>query len=144
MEKYNKKLFIDIIFFGLSLLAFGIFITFLFKAQNVNEWIFGGLISFFGLSFIFGHGIYNELKNKLNITVRKYNFIKYFHYREIWVREDLKGEFSKYCLCYNCSKFNIRDIDKNCPKAQKLYELCIEEDLTTPVFECVDFDENSN
>lgn len=67
-------------------------------------------------------------------------FIRYEHHdSEVWVREDLKGTHRRHCLCWSpCQLFRPGEVN-NCPKAQKLYKLCVEEKMTTPVFECPDF-----
>jgi len=51
------------------------------------------------------------------------------------VRKSLKGRYRDFCLCNICKKFKPGKID-NCKKAQRLYELCVDEDMVTPVFEC--------
>ena len=70
------------------------------------------------------------------------NYIKYEHHgTPVFVREDLKGKHRDYCLCYLCKKLNIEDREKNCPIASKLYALDVVNSLTTPVFECAEFEE---
>lgn len=67
-------------------------------------------------------------------------FIKYNHHgADVSVRSDLQGKHRQYCLCWSCQKFKPNS-EENCPKAQKLYRICVEENLTTPVFECPDFE----
>ena len=62
--------------------------------------------------------------------------IQYKHHDTVVsVREELKGTHSKVCLCYICKKFKPGEKD-NCRKANRLYQLCVEEDMVTPVFEC--------
>jgi hypothetical protein len=66
-------------------------------------------------------------------------FITYKHHGlEMWVREDLKGTHRDHCLCYSCDKF-FPGRSENCPIAQALYQFDIAHNLTTPVFECVEF-----
>lgn len=69
--------------------------------------------------------------------------IKYEHYgKEVFVREDLKGTHRKHCLCWSCKKLQVIDRDENCPIAAAIYKLCVEFHVTTPVFECPDFEES--
>jgi len=59
------------------------------------------------------------------------------HGRMMNVVKDRIGMHRELCLCYqDCSFFNPEDRDKNCPIAQKLYELCVQHGLATPVVEC--------
>lgn len=68
--------------------------------------------------------------------------VKYEHHGvEVSVREDLKGKHREHCLCYQCSRFNIDDRDKNCPIANLLYRFCVLTSCTTPVWECPQFRE---
>lgn len=60
---------------------------------------------------------------------------------EVWVRADLKGTHREHCLCWACAKLKPCEPD-NCPKAQELYEYCVKHGMTTPVFECPDFEES--
>jgi hypothetical protein len=50
-----------------------------------------------------------------------------------------KGQHKEYCLCYACSKFSYNK-EKNCPIAQKVFSLCVEENLVLPVWECPSFE----
>jgi len=70
------------------------------------------------------------------------------HGREVCVRMDLKGKHREFCLCQTgpggidprpCHKFNPGAPETNCPKANLLYAVCIETGMTTPVFECPDY-----
>ena len=66
--------------------------------------------------------------------------IKYVHHeKEVSVREDLKGKHRSYCLCWHCQLFDLYDKEKNCPIANKLYKICCENNIVTPVFECPNF-----
>jgi hypothetical protein len=56
------------------------------------------------------------------------------HGKLVWVRNDLKGKHRENCLCFSCAKLNIKDREKNCPIANALYDLCVQFNLTTPVF----------
>ena len=69
-------------------------------------------------------------------------YVRYDHYgSNVWVREDLKGKHREHCLCWSCGKFKPLSRDDNCPKANILYAYCVNLEMTTPVWECVDFEE---
>lgn len=69
------------------------------------------------------------------------NVIKYEHYGAIVsVREELKGRHRDHCLCHICRHLNIDDREKNCPIANKLYAICCECNVVTPVWECPRFE----
>ena len=62
------------------------------------------------------------------------------HGTRVWVRKDLKGKHRDHCLCFDgCSKFKPGTTD-NCKRAALLYALCVALDMTTPVFECPEYD----
>ena len=68
--------------------------------------------------------------------------IEYIHHgHKVKVREDLKGKHREYCLCFKCKKLNIQDRTKNCPIANALYANCVKFNVTTPVWECGEFEE---
>lgn len=68
------------------------------------------------------------------------NYVKYTHHNaEVTVREDLKGKHREHCLCWDCDKLNTTSREDNCPIANKLYAICVEHNLATPVFECPEF-----
>jgi hypothetical protein len=70
------------------------------------------------------------------------NFEKYNHHgKEVWVRTSLKGKHRDICLCHSCKFLDVTSKEKNCPIANKLFQLCKEEGLVTPVFECPKFEE---
>lgn len=50
-----------------------------------------------------------------------------------------KGQHRDYCLCYQCDKFRPGRSD-NCLIAQTLFQTCIQFHVTTPVFECPEFE----
>lgn len=69
-------------------------------------------------------------------------FEQYEHHGvQVWTRKDLRGLHRSYCLCHVCRKLNLTDRSKNCPIANLLYAVCVKCGITTPVFECPDFDE---
>jgi len=47
----------------------------------------------------------------------------------------------RQCLCHHCAKFkpNPDGREENCEIANKLYDLCVEYDLVTPVARCPQF-----
>ena len=72
-------------------------------------------------------------------------FVQYIHHGvNVFVREDLKGKHSEFCLCYSCDKFKPLNRDENCPKANMLYNFDVVNDMVTPVWECPDFVEVKN
>lgn len=65
--------------------------------------------------------------------------VEYIHHgARVYVDEDLKGKHREHCLCLKCQRFKPSE-NNNCTTAQKLYAVCIEENLTTPVYECEKF-----
>ncbi|KKL61841.1 hypothetical protein LCGC14_2191260 [marine sediment metagenome] len=63
--------------------------------------------------------------------------VKYEHHgQQVFTDETLKGKHRDYCLCFQCARLDINDPKNNCPIASRLFQICIEENLTTPVFEC--------
>ena len=67
---------------------------------------------------------------------------KYKHHDiDVFVDSRLKGKHRKHCLCYNCKKFIPDDVWKNCSIAAELFEVCIENGLVTPVYECPEFED---
>lgn len=68
-------------------------------------------------------------------------FIQYEHHGQVvWVRSRDKGTHRSHCLCFSCDKFAPGQ-PTNCPVAQRLYQICVDEDMTTPVYECPRFQE---
>lgn len=67
--------------------------------------------------------------------------LKYAHHNiPVWVRADLKGKHRDYCLCYECKKFKP-NTSENCPIAQAVYENCVKFGITTPMWECPDWED---
>ena len=65
---------------------------------------------------------------------------KYTHHgKEVSVRSDLKGKHREYCLCFKCEKLDIVNRGKNCKIADVIYFHCQMFNVTTPVFECGEF-----
>jgi hypothetical protein len=66
--------------------------------------------------------------------------VKYPHHgRDVFVDEALKGRHRDHCLCYQCDKFHPNDRERNCEIANALYELCVNQHVVTPVYECAVF-----
>ena len=64
---------------------------------------------------------------------------RYVHHgREVAVDSELKGKHRSHCLCFICGAFNPGQAG-NCPISEKLYRLCVEHNVVTPVYECPDF-----
>jgi hypothetical protein len=55
------------------------------------------------------------------------------------VQSHLKGKHREHCLCYQGCKWFKPGEDDNCFIAQELYEFCVNNNMTTPVFECASF-----
>jgi len=60
----------------------------------------------------------------------------------VFVNSELKGTHRAHCLCYQCESFHP-GTPGNCNIAQRLYQLCVDEDLVTPVYECPKFVEKN-
>jgi len=60
------------------------------------------------------------------------------HFRVIvWVNLFTESIREKQCMCINdCCNLNIKDRKKNCPMANELYDLCVQDNLATIVFSC--------
>ncbi len=73
------------------------------------------------------------------------DFERYVHHgdRLVWVRNDLRGRHRDFCLCSDCRRFHPGSTG-NCPIAAMLYQLCINHDLVTPVWECPRFTQDAN
>ena len=72
-----------------------------------------------------------------NVTKR---FEQYKHHGAdlVRVRSDLKGEHQDFCLCYDCKRFHP-GTQANCRISQAVFELCVEHNLVTPMWECPTF-----
>lgn len=65
---------------------------------------------------------------------------KYIHHgKKVSVQTMLKGKHRYHCLCYSCSKLDLKDRDKNCPISNMVYALCVLQNLCLPVWECPSF-----
>jgi len=73
------------------------------------------------------------------------SIIRYQHHgTDVAVRTTLKGKHREHCLCYSCAHFHPEKPKNNCRKASLLYALCVYANITTPVWECSDFQEEKN
>lgn len=53
------------------------------------------------------------------------------------INEEHKGHHREHCLCWqNCVWFTPDNRKTNCPVANALYNICCDEGVTTPVYEC--------
>lgn len=65
--------------------------------------------------------------------------VKYDHHgNDVYVLKDKKGQHREHCLCWICGKFypEPENMDKNCPIARMLFNLCVVLKMVTPVWEC--------
>ncbi len=67
---------------------------------------------------------------------------KYEHHgKTVSVQEHLKGKHREHCLCYqNCKFFHPEDQTINCVIASSLFEVCRAFAVTTPVWECKEYE----
>lgn len=69
-------------------------------------------------------------------------FEQYVHHGvPSWVRQDLKGKHREHCLCWSCRFFNPEDRESNCEIANALYRIDKVLEITTPVWECMKFEQ---
>jgi len=70
-------------------------------------------------------------------------FERYEHHNVVvWVDKSLKGKHANHCLCYSCINFKPDDRNGNCPIANLLFALDCAVGITTPVWECIEFEED--
>lgn len=66
--------------------------------------------------------------------------IQYEHHgKPVWVENKNLGKHRENCLCYSCKKFTP-DKAGNCDIAQDVFATCIRHHITTPVWECPEFE----
>ena len=58
------------------------------------------------------------------------------HGAMVHVDSSLIGKHREHCLCFKCEKFKPETREGNCQIANKVYAVCVEHNLTTPVYEC--------
>jgi hypothetical protein len=69
-------------------------------------------------------------------------YTEYLHHNSlVTVRSDLKGKHREFCLCHSCAHLNLKDRNKNCEIATAFFALCVLTGCTTPIWECVRFEE---
>lgn len=78
--------------------------------------------------------IEQERAKKMNSAFEQYEH----HGKTVWVRSNLKGAHRVHCLCYSCEGF-LPGNSLNCMLAQTLYQLCVDFNVVTPVWECPQF-----
>ncbi len=92
-----------------------------------QEYIIDSFDAFYDFLLVWDDHIFND-------------FEQYMHHgKNMWVNSNLKGKHKKHCLCWSCSKFFPGDSDKNCSIAQRLFEININDNIVTPVWECENF-----
>lgn len=61
---------------------------------------------------------------------------KEIHYgQEVWVNPTTEGLRKSECLCLNCDNLKL-GWKNNCPIAQKLYKICVSEDVAMVITRC--------
>lgn len=69
---------------------------------------------------------------------------KYIHHeREVSVMTHAKGLHRENCLCWNECKFFFPNEPRNCPIAETIYALNKLTGITTPVWECPKYEQDS-
>ncbi len=72
-----------------------------------------------------------------------HELLKYEHHgTDVFVFGELQGLHKDHCLCYLCTKFHPCEPD-NCPIAQATYEHNVKYHITTPMWECPEFEQAS-
>jgi len=67
--------------------------------------------------------------------------IRYQHHGVyVFVDKKLKGKHREHCLCFKCANFNLSNREESCPIANLVYALDVALGLTTPVWECPNFE----
>lgn len=76
--------------------------------------------------------------------INKDVFVKYTHHgNDVWVNSELHGRHREHCLCYSCKKFDEKSMKKNCSISNRVFKLCVMEELVLPVWECPKFEVRS-
>lgn len=72
--------------------------------------------------------------------MRDIDTVRYEHHgTDVAVDAALKGRHWQHCLCAECALFKPEPRTGNCEIANRLYALCVEENLVAPVWECPKF-----
>jgi len=74
------------------------------------------------------------------------NIVRYAHHNAMMaVMEENKGLHRENCLCHQCEFFypDPKDIVLNCQIARLLFSFCQTFNVTTPVWECEQFEEKT-
>lgn len=56
------------------------------------------------------------------------------------VQSHLKGKHREHCLCFKNCKYFKPGTPENCLIAQENYNFCVKHGMTTPVWECPQYD----
>jgi hypothetical protein len=65
------------------------------------------------------------------------------HGKTVFVDSELQGKHREHCLCHKCKFLNLASRADNCAIANKLYRICQDNNLVTPVYECPEFEEKA-
>lgn len=66
--------------------------------------------------------------------------IQYEHHGTmVHVKKKLKGRHKNSCLCFAPCELFKPNTTENCPIAEKVYALCVNQSLVLPVWECPQF-----
>lgn len=81
-----------------------------------------------------------EIRKRRRENMKK-DVTKYIHHdKEVSVFTQMKGLHREYCLCYQCKNFIPENRQQNCPIANNLFKFDQENGVTTPVWECEEFE----
>lgn len=71
--------------------------------------------------------------------------VKYIHHGvEVSTQWHLKGKHRESCLCFqNCKFFHPENQDNHCEIAKQNFAMCVQHNITTPVFECPKYEFDS-
>ena len=79
------------------------------------------------------HAVRKEITVTIEIEVPKY--VQYVHHgTKVTVLEKNKGKHRDNCLCFSCEKW------LGCTTRKKLFKLCTQFSLVSPVWECPAFE----
>ena len=71
-------------------------------------------------------------------------YVRYDHfgddYEPVWVQVDNKGGHRKACLCWDCKHLTPDNRETNCPIANQLYKICVDEGMVIIAWECPKFE----
>ena len=75
-------------------------------------------------------------------VLRPDEIVEYKHHgTSVCVRKHLLGLHKEHCLCWICAHFAPDGSRaKNCPIANRLFKICVDYNVVTPVWECAAFE----